>query len=141
MTADDTTRPDVTPAPESDPGRDAPLSPPAAASGQDSAAPAFSPQGDDAPRGRGRAAQTITRRPIASALTVAITAGLLGLGGGYLLGAGLDDRDPASAASEHRDGRRDHPGDDSRRDDDGAAGERGTGERGFADRGADGARP
>lgn len=141
MTADDTTRPDVTPAPESDPGRDVPPIPPAATTAQDSPASAFSPQGDDVPRGRGRAAQTITRRPIASALTVAITAGLLGLGGGYLIGAGLDDRDPASATSEHRDGRRDHPGDDSRRDDDGAPGERGAGERGSADRGADAARP
>ncbi len=141
MTADDTTRPDVTPAPESDPGRDVPPIPPAAASAQDSPASAFSPQGDDVPRGSGRAAQTITRRPIASALTVAITAGLLGLGGGYLIGAGLDDRDPTSATSEHRDGRRDQPGDDSRRDHDGAPGERGTDERASADRGADAARP
>ncbi|NKX94023.1 hypothetical protein HF995_12215 [Sanguibacter hominis ATCC BAA-789] len=141
MTADDTTRPDVTPAPESDPGRDVPLSPPAAASGQDSAAPAFSPQGDDAPRGSGRAAQTLTRRPIASALTVAITAGLLGLGGGYLLGAGLDDREPASAASEHREGWRERPGMDSQGHGDGAPGARGPGERGFADRGADPERP
>lgn len=141
MTPDDPTRPDVTPAPESDPGHDAHPSPPAGATTQDSPASAFSPHGDDAPRGRGRAAQTITRRPIASALTVAITAGLLGLGGGYLIGAGLDDRDPAPAASEHRDGWRDRQGDDSRGHDDGAPGARGPGEQGSADRGVDGARP
>lgn len=143
MTADDTNRTDVTPTPENDHASEAPPTPPPAETAQDSPASDFSPQGDDAPRGRGRAAQTITRRPIASALTVAITAGLLGLGGGYLIGAGLDDRDRdrASATSEHRDGRRDHPGDDSRRDHDGAPGERGTDERGAADRGTDDARP
>ena len=141
MTADDTNRTDVTPAPENDHASEAPPTPPPAETAQDSPASAFSPQGDDAPRGRGRAAQTITRRPIASALTVAITAGLLGLGGGYLIGAGLDDHDRASATSDHRDGRRDQPGDDSRRDHDGAPGERGTDERASADRGADAARP
>ena len=77
MTADDTNRTDVTPTPENDHASEAPPTPPPAETAQDSPASAFSPQGDDAPRGRGRAAQTITRRPIASALTVAMTAGML----------------------------------------------------------------